>query len=160
MKNKVAKTRKDKFIKEVRSVMFSQLGDHLITDIDEKVKPILAEFDMDYENYCRDRRKGKILRFDHYLVMWLNGALLAWNILTNSDDNPIDGDKVEQNDIIPDFKEIAERSRTITVNGRWCFLGECRLTDTDPEAFNHALFLKGLNMNKQNEGVNDGTSPQ
>jgi len=115
------KVNREKYIEEVKEVLYGQLGDHFKTDIDDSI-----DEDLEYEERCEERKKGKIIRVDHYLVYWLNGTILGWEILTDAKTSK---EEIQHEEIIPDFEKVVDNSRIIGYgpNGS-VFYGEyCRL---------------------------------
>ena len=114
---------KKEYIEEAKRIIFYELGDHILTDIDDGAAEILEGGDI--EAYCEFRSKGNIVRFDHTMVIWLNGICFAWNYIHEKDD---DFDCLYKNDIIPNFMRIFDNSRIIGHSGNSVLYGEfCRL---------------------------------
>lgn len=112
---------KQEYIKEIRHIIFYELGDHLLTDVDDEAKQLL-ENGYDCEDYNEARSKGNIIRIDQTLVIWLNGICFAWNYILEKN-NEIDF--ICRDDIIPNFDQIFDDSRIISRNANAVFYGEC-----------------------------------
>ena len=112
---------KEEYIKEVENIIFNELGNNFITDIDDNLNDDWE----DYEDYAKQRSEGNIIRVDHVFVVWLNGICFAWNYIHENNDE-VEG--ICKNDIIPNFEKVCDDSRRIGCKGNIVFYGEyCRL---------------------------------
>lgn len=98
---------KKEFIEEAKRIIFKDFYDCIITDIDDAIEYLQEE---DSGRYDEERKKGKIINFDHDLLMWMNGMILTWNILHEEDGSPV---RLEQDDFIENFEEVYDYSRRI-----------------------------------------------
>ncbi len=108
---------KEQYIKEVKDIIFNELGKYFITDIDNELDD---DWD-DYEDCAKKRSEGNITRIDNVLVVWLNGICFAWNYLYENNDD-IEG--ICKDDIIPGFYKIYDDSRMIGRDDNCVFYGE------------------------------------
>ena len=114
------KVTKTEYIKEVRDIIFSELGDHFITNVDDEALGLLENIG-DIEEYNKARMEGSIIRLDYVLTVWLNGICFAWNYIHEKNDEI---ECICKEDIIPNFEQIYDDSRVIGYSGNCVFYAE------------------------------------
>ncbi len=92
---------KQEYIKQIKIVAFYDFGDHIKTDTDDEAKR-LTEDDCDAFACDDARMKGNIIWLDGVFMMWLDGAVWAWNKLNDK--------KLNRDEIIPNFGQVITNS--------------------------------------------------